>query len=153
MSLHDNVAMGLAGRGKNKTTIVITHNLSQIESADFGYLLKEGRVLEQGYRGGLEMNKDGEFRALANTQRQSGFPEKQEPQSLAAETEQEATVDALLDQLNDDLEEITKAGWASRHQSIGGLTLRPLTGTWMFDVLADMTLTLSARKRPLTRIR
>jgi ATP-binding cassette, subfamily B (MDR/TAP), member 1 len=83
------------------------------------------------------MNKGGEFRAMADTQGQSGFPEKQDRQSMEAKTEQDI-VDALLDQVDDDLEEITKAGWASRHQSIGGLTLRPLTGTWMFDVIADM---------------
>lgn len=130
---------------KNKTTIVITHDLSQIGPTDFVYLLKEGRVLEQGYRVDLEMHKGGEFRAMADTQSESGFPEKQDPLSADAKAEKEAKVDAILEQAEEDLEEITKAGWASRHQSLG-VSLRPLTGTWMLDVIADMTRGTTAQK-------
>ncbi|KAG2006754.1 multidrug resistance protein 1, variant 2 [Coprinopsis cinerea AmutBmut pab1-1] len=39
---------------RNKTTIVITHDLSQIQKDDFVYVVKAGRVVEQGYRGDLE---------------------------------------------------------------------------------------------------
>ena len=39
---------------KNKMTIVITHNLSQIEPKDFVYVLKNGRVIEQGFWYNLE---------------------------------------------------------------------------------------------------
>lgn len=123
---------------KNKTTIVITHDLSQIGPSDFVYLLKEGRVVEQGYRVDLEMNKTGEFRFMADTQVESGFPEWQDPQLIKTTNGEEEKLDALLEQAEEDLEEITKAGWASRHQSLG-VSLRPLTGTWMFDVIADMT--------------
>ena len=38
----------------SKTTIIITHDLSQIEATDFVYMLIAGRVVEQGYRGDLE---------------------------------------------------------------------------------------------------
>jgi ATP-binding cassette subfamily B (MDR/TAP) protein 1 len=34
----------------NKTTIVIAHELSQIEPQDFVYVLKGGTVVEQGFR-------------------------------------------------------------------------------------------------------
>jgi len=40
---------------ENKTTVVITHDLSQIKPSDFVYVLKEGRVVEQGYRSDLEL--------------------------------------------------------------------------------------------------
>jgi ATP-binding cassette subfamily B (MDR/TAP) protein 1 len=36
--------------GHNKTTIIITHDLSQIGSGDLVYVLKDGRVVEQGFR-------------------------------------------------------------------------------------------------------
>ena len=73
---------------------------------------------------------------MSDTQGQSGFPEKQDPKSTeAAQAEIDAKVDAFSE---DDLEEIAKAGWASRHQSLG-VTLRPLTGMWMFDGIVDIT--------------
>ena len=53
----------------NKITIVITHDLSQIESGDFVYVLKDGRVVEQGFRYDLESVSEeedgrGEFRKM-----------------------------------------------------------------------------------------
>jgi ATP-binding cassette subfamily B (MDR/TAP) protein 1 len=39
---------------KGKTTIVITHDISQIESDDFLYLLDNAQVLQEGYRKELE---------------------------------------------------------------------------------------------------
>jgi len=39
---------------QHKTTVVITHDLSQIGPQDFVYVLKHGRVAEQGYRYDLE---------------------------------------------------------------------------------------------------
>ena len=33
----------------NKTTLVITHDLSQIASDDFVYVLKEGEVFRSGF--------------------------------------------------------------------------------------------------------
>jgi ABC-type transport system involved in cytochrome bd biosynthesis fused ATPase/permease subunit len=38
----------------NKTTIVMTHDLLQITSHDFAYVLKNGSVVEQGYRYDLD---------------------------------------------------------------------------------------------------
>lgn len=38
---------------KNKTTIVITHDLSQIVATDFVYVMKSGVVAEQGFRSDL----------------------------------------------------------------------------------------------------
>jgi len=36
--------------GGNKTTIMITHDFTQIENGNFVYVMKEGRVIEQGFR-------------------------------------------------------------------------------------------------------
>jgi len=60
-----------------RTTVVITHDLSQIEGGDFVYLLGEGRVVEQGYRQDLEKG-GGEFRRMADSQRMTGgfLPER-----------------------------------------------------------------------------
>lgn len=57
---------------KNKTTIVITHDLTPIASTDFVYVLTEGCVVEQGYREDLESNLGGHFYSLAHAQRMNG---------------------------------------------------------------------------------
>ncbi|CBQ69254.1 related to STE6-ABC transporter [Sporisorium reilianum SRZ2] len=56
---------------RGKTTIIITHDLSQIQSDDFLYLLDSGRVVQQGYRSDLEA-KDGPFQKPALQQSQAG---------------------------------------------------------------------------------
>lgn len=68
---------------KNRTTIVITHDLSQITPEDFVYVMKDGVVVEQGYRSALEVKQpsnnggEGEFRRMLNAQFESGgFPTK-----------------------------------------------------------------------------
>ncbi|KAJ7285724.1 P-loop containing nucleoside triphosphate hydrolase protein [Mycena rebaudengoi] len=57
---------------KNKTTIVITHDLSQIGSSDFVYVLKDGWVVEQGYRYDLETTDSSEFSSMAISQGATG---------------------------------------------------------------------------------
>ena len=58
------------------TTIVITHDLSQIGSDDFVHVLKDGRLIEQGFRHELE-SFAGEFRSMARVQDAAGgFREK-----------------------------------------------------------------------------
>ncbi|KAK4689949.1 ATP-binding cassette, subfamily B (MDR/TAP), member 1, partial [Tremellales sp. Uapishka_1] len=49
---------------KNKTTIVITHDLSQIVSEDFVYVMKDGVVAEQGFRSDL-VRRDSIFAEMA----------------------------------------------------------------------------------------
>lgn len=41
---------------KGKTTIVITHDMSQIQPRDFVYILEQGAIMESGYRHELENN-------------------------------------------------------------------------------------------------
>jgi len=59
---------------KNRTTIVITHDLSQIQNDDFLYLMKNGQVVEQGFRSDLIMKENSEFGVMATVQAQVPFP-------------------------------------------------------------------------------
>ncbi|GAA5982821.1 hypothetical protein JCM11641_004636 [Rhodosporidiobolus odoratus] len=52
---------------ENRTTIIITHDLAPIDKDDFVYVMVDGEVVEQGYRGDLE-REGGQFAALALTQ-------------------------------------------------------------------------------------
>ncbi|KAH7337541.1 P-loop containing nucleoside triphosphate hydrolase protein [Rhizoctonia solani] len=52
-----------AGR-RNKTTIVITHDLTQIAPADFVYVMKDGCVVQEGYRYNLQVEKGGVFEGM-----------------------------------------------------------------------------------------
>jgi ATP-binding cassette subfamily B (MDR/TAP) protein 1 len=48
---------------KGKTTIIITHDISQIHSGDFLYLMEDSEVVQEGYRKELE-TRVGPFQAL-----------------------------------------------------------------------------------------
>lgn len=65
---------------KDRTTIVITHDLSQIVSDDFVYVMKDGIVAEQGFRSDLMARGPmyGVFAAMAAEQAVQPVPEKHE---------------------------------------------------------------------------
>ena len=46
---------------KGKTTIIITHDISQIEDNDYAYLLDGGRIVQEGYRHVLSKDESGLF--------------------------------------------------------------------------------------------
>ncbi|KAM0790206.1 hypothetical protein ACM66B_005521 [Microbotryomycetes sp. NB124-2] len=52
---------------RNRTTIIITHDLTPIDAQDFVYVLKDGGLVEQGYRRDLEAAY-GAFQALLRSQ-------------------------------------------------------------------------------------
>jgi ATP-binding cassette subfamily B (MDR/TAP) protein 1 len=52
---------------KGKTTIVITHDISQIQSDEFLYLMENARIVQEGYRKELEAQQGG-FQALLASQ-------------------------------------------------------------------------------------
>lgn len=114
---------------KNKTTIVITHDLSQIADKDFLYVLKNGEVAQQGYRNDLEYDADGVFAEMMKEQMATGgfLLEKNvdgEDLDPFSPTEPESPLPVASTNLN--------------HQSIA---MRPLTlGNWMFDVVSDLTI-------------
>ncbi|KAF6757915.1 P-loop containing nucleoside triphosphate hydrolase protein [Ephemerocybe angulata] len=132
---------------KNKTTIVITHDLSQIEDEDFVYVLKKGKVVEQGYRSDLQAEVDefdivdeeagkGEFRKMMESQRLTGgfLPEK----DVNVDEEQyRQELQEALHEVEEEQGEKKKTSKrdTAKYQSL----LRPLTmGNWMFDVVADL---------------
>jgi ATP-binding cassette subfamily B (MDR/TAP) protein 1 len=51
---------------KGKTTIIITHDISQIQPDDFLYLLDNAQVVQEGYRKELE-SRDGAFQAFLDS--------------------------------------------------------------------------------------
>lgn len=62
---------------KGKTTIIITHDVAQIEDADYVYVMDNGKVVQEGYRGHLICDEDALFACLVN----SATDEEPEPES------------------------------------------------------------------------
>ncbi|WWD15747.1 hypothetical protein CI109_100169 [Kwoniella shandongensis] len=61
---------------QNRTTIVITHDLSQIVSDDFVYVMKDGHIAEQGFRLDLMTKPHGVFASMAAEQAIEPLPIK-----------------------------------------------------------------------------
>jgi len=129
------------------TTIVITHDLSQIGPKNFVYILKDGRVVEQGFRSDLELvvpsyKGQGEFRKMMESQREMGgfLPEKQ----FVTTSSQN-----LREVFQREQRQVTRTpGYLKRHTM--PLRVRPLTfGAWMFDIVADLTGSEGSASPPL----
>ncbi|KAH8112831.1 P-loop containing nucleoside triphosphate hydrolase protein [Phellopilus nigrolimitatus] len=140
----------------NKTTIVITHDLSQITAEDFVYVLKDGYVVEQGYRGDLEGDleeagpegNEGEFRKMMYAQGAAGgFPMKRDSEIYEDAPADSAVVgdyvECILDQANAENEK--EIGKENKRLTVVGI---PAQGTnhqsvslsgWMLDVVQDLT--------------
>ena len=81
---------------------MITHELSQIEPQDFVYVLKGGKVVEQGFRGDLEEVMDqeheeggrGEFRRMMAS-REVHVPAIEEVQPEEEEDDETASAPIL----------------------------------------------------------
>jgi ATP-binding cassette, subfamily B (MDR/TAP), member 1 len=119
---------------RNKTTIVITHDLSQISPADFAYVLREGAVVECGYRADLEV-AGGEFQQMAMTQAEAGgFAVKEEPESS---TEAARRRDEDAEKILGSQSVQSPSARAVKHES---MAIQPITvSNWMFDVVSDLT--------------
>ncbi|KAF2131947.1 multidrug resistance protein-like protein 2 [Dothidotthia symphoricarpi CBS 119687] len=75
---------------RGKTTIVITHDISQIRQTDFLYLLDKAQLVQQGYRKDLE-NKLGAFQAFLASHRE----EEEDDTSNEASSGEEGETDEL----------------------------------------------------------
>lgn len=53
---------------KGKTTIIITHDMSQIEGGDFLYVMEDGKIAEEGFRKALEQTSSGAFLRLLQSE-------------------------------------------------------------------------------------
>ncbi|KAG9031180.1 hypothetical protein FRB95_003084 [Tulasnella sp. JGI-2019a] len=153
---------------KNKTTIVITHDLSQIGAEDFVYVLKNGEIVERGYREELEKGSGvGEFKRMGEMQKFTQDGDELEieeevvlpaPEPEQKEEEEESSGMHLPAMIAKTLKRASKlpfASWASAATgtSEGGSGLnRALSGSnkhgsmtrsgskkWMFDAVADLT--------------
>ncbi|CZT18507.1 related to ABC a-pheromone efflux pump AtrD [Ramularia collo-cygni] len=51
---------------KGKTTIIITHDIGQIQDDDYMYILEEGRVVQEGHRSQLQKLKGTPFQGFLN---------------------------------------------------------------------------------------
>jgi ATP-binding cassette subfamily B (MDR/TAP) protein 1 len=118
---------------RNKTTIVITHDLSQISPTDFAYVLKEGAVVECGYRGDLEV-AGGEFEQMAMTQAEAG--------GFALKEEDEYSPEAV--RRRDEAEKIIRSQsmrspsfWAVKPESTAPQLIT--ASSWIFEVVEDLT--------------
>jgi len=113
---------------------VITHDLSQISPADFAYVLKEGSVVECGYRADLEV-AGGEFQRMAMTQAEAGgFAVKEEPESS---TEAARRRDEDAEKILESQCVQSPSARAVKHES---MAIQPITvSNWMFDVVSDLT--------------
>ncbi|TFK81610.1 P-loop containing nucleoside triphosphate hydrolase protein [Polyporus arcularius HHB13444] len=143
---------------RNMTTIVITHDLSQVSSDDFVHVLKDGRLVEQGFRHELE-SFDSEFSHMACTQDATGGFKEKDVEDEAEELPIEAILDQQDEEKQEELEAVTMSTRALRHHSIAPSTFRPLTlGNWMFDAIAELTkngpapaVAATRESRPLSR--
>ncbi|KAK5162965.1 ATP-dependent permease [Saxophila tyrrhenica] len=60
---------------RGKTTIVITHDISQIQADDYAYILEHGKLVQEGYRKHMEMIRDSPFQGfLPPEQRAAASP-------------------------------------------------------------------------------
>ncbi|KAI0752746.1 P-loop containing nucleoside triphosphate hydrolase protein [Daedaleopsis nitida] len=125
---------------RNMTTIVITHDLSQVGSDDFVHVLKDGRLVEQGFRHELE-SFQSEFSKMARTQdAEGGFKEKEVEDVDNDDLPIEAILEKQDEEKQEELETVKMTTQAFRHHSIAPSTFRPLTlGNWMFDAIAELT--------------
>ncbi|KAJ7594062.1 P-loop containing nucleoside triphosphate hydrolase protein [Mycena floridula] len=120
---------------KDKTTIVITHDLSQISGTDFVYVLKDGHVAEQGYRNDLETTK-GEFSQMMHSQGSTGdcLPTK--------DISEQPELDRVEELLDETLREVSGDNKARPFTFAQDSVLRPKShavSNWMFDVVAELT--------------
>jgi ATP-binding cassette subfamily B (MDR/TAP) protein 1 len=125
----------------------MTHDLSQISSSDFVYVLKGGRVVEQGYRYDLEQTSGGDFKDMMDTQGATGGflpqtedvvePDQQRHQLDAILEQAEAEKEAELEAAADDAGKFNNL----KHKSLTRPALRPATlGNWMFDTVQKQQL-------------
>ncbi|KAF9528280.1 P-loop containing nucleoside triphosphate hydrolase protein [Crepidotus variabilis] len=127
---------------QNKTTIVITHDLTQIGSQDFVYVMKDGKVVEHGYRSSLEddgvsVHSDcrGEFKKMLESQAK---PNDASPTKKPKPTSRILSHTSVLSRFKSMATLHHQTSNASMRRATAAL--RHLTfGNWMLDVVADLT--------------
>jgi ATP-binding cassette subfamily B (MDR/TAP) protein 1 len=97
---------------KGKTTIVITHDLSIIEPDDFVYVMREGAVVQEGYRKALDVDGSAFHDMMLNVDEEPAVsPSTPRPNHYGSESMPEDLLDLLL-------QEVTDNDYAARPQTI-----------------------------------
>ncbi|EKG15411.1 Putative ABC transporter protein [Macrophomina phaseolina MS6] len=63
---------------RGRTTIIITHDISQIQHDDYVYILEKGQVVQDGYRGAIERVKHAPFQKFVTIQEEDGGGQDEE---------------------------------------------------------------------------
>lgn len=138
---------------KNRTTIVITHDLSQIQPSDFVYLMKNGVLYEQGYRADLVSTDNSEFGKLATMQAEQ--PLLKEDTDIWADAGED--VEMILEDVDRRATRRmtlrpTTMQIAPTHQSRGYLDYLSLIGDSEKNTLATTTDAVGARTSALAKL-
>ncbi|KAH9000642.1 P-loop containing nucleoside triphosphate hydrolase protein [Lactarius hatsudake] len=125
---------------RNKTTIVITHDLSQISQTDFVYVLKDGTVAEGGYREDLEIG-GGEFQRMATIQAEAGgiAAKDEDTWSVTAARRHIEDAEKILESQNGGSPSV--AAVRRESMAIHSVTL----SSWMFEAVTDLTRSAAGR--------
>lgn len=131
-----------------KTTLIITHDLSSIGAEDFVYVMRAGHIVEQGFRGDLE-GSGGEWEKMV---KEIGVQLAEDDGDAARLPVYEEVAEILAE-----AEETQEQGnlATDRHMSVAPTLagVRPVTmalGGWMLDVVAELTRTTDAASTPST---
>lgn len=116
----------------NQTTIVITHDLSQIVSDDFVYVMKNGIVAEQGFRLDLMKQPNGIFTHMAAEQAVNPFPAK----GVDSEIEWYNERDTFLNAEEEEYEEVLDSTVRSYTPSFSALGMQRNSAIYL-DILDE----------------
>lgn len=115
----------------NRTTIVITHDLSQIVSDDFVYVMKNGVVAEQGFRLDLMKKPNGTFAHMAAEQAINPLPAKE----VESDAEWHDGLDTILN-MEEDYEEVLDSRVRSHTPSFSALGMQRNSAVYL-DILDE----------------
>ena len=73
---------------QGKTTIIITHDISQILDEDYAYVMDNSQIVQEGYRSALEESVSGPFSSLPSPGFQYAKDSRTEHQALRGTTDQ-----------------------------------------------------------------
>ncbi|KAK8165049.1 P-loop containing nucleoside triphosphate hydrolase protein [Phyllosticta citrichinensis] len=76
---------------KGKTTIIITHDIGQIQSEDYVFILENGKVVQDGYRNSMEKDLNSPFQKFLVSSKEEGHKEAESSESESNESESETS--------------------------------------------------------------
>ncbi|KAK7547692.1 P-loop containing nucleoside triphosphate hydrolase protein [Phyllosticta citricarpa] len=97
---------------KGKTTIIITHDIGQIQAEDYVFILENGKVVQDGYRKSMEKDLNSPFQKFLASSKEDGEKDAESSDSESDESDSEISSvysesAKVRDRLADYLEEDT----------------------------------------------